>query len=93
MKDRILKRFNDELAALERELKFELPKEIREAFPEARSDAQACLQFVRSTAGVTSAVVGMREPEHVEDDLALALVPPADPSIPVELFRRFAARS
>lgn len=31
MKDRILKRFNDELAALERELKFELPKEIQRA--------------------------------------------------------------
>ena len=31
MKDRILKRFNDEIAALERELKFELPKEIKRA--------------------------------------------------------------
>jgi transcription elongation factor GreA len=31
MKDRILKRFNEELAALERELKFELPKEIKRA--------------------------------------------------------------
>jgi transcription elongation factor GreA len=31
MKDRILKRFTDELSALERELKFELPKEIKRA--------------------------------------------------------------
>ena len=31
MKERILKRFNDELAALERELRFELPKEIKRA--------------------------------------------------------------
>ena len=31
MKDRILKRFYDEIAALERELKFELPKEIQRA--------------------------------------------------------------
>src|SRR3954467_14797629 len=31
MKDRILKRFNDELSALERELKVELPKEIQRA--------------------------------------------------------------
>ena len=31
MKDRILKRFSDEIAALERELKFELPKEIKRA--------------------------------------------------------------
>ncbi len=31
MKDRILKRFNEEIAALERELKFELPQEIKRA--------------------------------------------------------------
>jgi transcription elongation factor GreA len=31
VKDRILKRFQDELAALERELHFELPKEIKRA--------------------------------------------------------------
>ena len=31
MKDRIMKRFNDELALLERELKVELPKEIQRA--------------------------------------------------------------
>jgi len=31
MKERILKRFNDEIAALERELRFELPKEIQRA--------------------------------------------------------------
>ena len=31
MKDRVLKRFHDELAALERELKFELPQEIKRA--------------------------------------------------------------
>src|ERR687888_2636499 len=31
VKDRILKRFNDEIAALERELKVDLPKEIQRA--------------------------------------------------------------
>jgi transcription elongation factor GreA len=31
MKERVLKRFNDEIAALERELKVELPKEIQRA--------------------------------------------------------------
>jgi transcription elongation factor GreA len=31
MKDRILKRFNDEIAALERELKIDLPQEIKRA--------------------------------------------------------------
>ena len=31
MKDRVLKRFQEEIATLERELKFELPKEIKRA--------------------------------------------------------------
>jgi transcription elongation factor GreA len=31
MKERILKRFSDEIAALDRELKFDLPKEIKRA--------------------------------------------------------------
>jgi transcription elongation factor GreA len=31
MKERILKKFNDEIAQLERELKFDLPKEIKRA--------------------------------------------------------------
>lgn len=66
-----------------------VPKEIREAFPGTSGDAQAALQFVRSTSGITSAVVGMREPDHVDDNLALAAVPPADPGVPADLFRRF----
>ena len=68
-----------------------LPKEIREAFPETTGDAQTCLQFVRSTRGVTSTVVGMRDPDHVEDNLALARVPPACQDLAAELFERFAS--
>jgi aryl-alcohol dehydrogenase-like predicted oxidoreductase len=56
-----------------------LPDFVRESFPEARSDAQRCLQFARSTPGVTAALVGMREPGHVEENLGLARVPPAPP--------------
>jgi aryl-alcohol dehydrogenase-like predicted oxidoreductase len=68
-----------------------LPGEIRGAFAEARSDAQACLQFVRSTPGITSAVVGMREPEHVEQNLALLRQAPASRERIAELFARFAS--
>ena len=67
-----------------------VPKEIREAFPGVQSDAQACLQFVRSTGGITTAVVGMRDPSHIADNLALTAIPPADPAVPADLFRRFA---
>jgi aryl-alcohol dehydrogenase-like predicted oxidoreductase len=47
-------------------------------FPEADTDAQRAIQFARSTPGVTSALVGMRHPDHVTENLALARTPPAD---------------
>ena len=63
-----------------------VPDFVRKAFPEAPSEATAALQFVRSTPGVTSAVVGMREQAHVLDNLRLAKRPRADPSLPASLF-------
>jgi aryl-alcohol dehydrogenase-like predicted oxidoreductase len=63
-----------------------VPDFVRDAFPEAPSQATAALQFVRSTANVTSAVVGMREAAHVEDNLRLARIPRARPEIPTRLF-------
>jgi len=63
-----------------------VPDFVRRAFPEAPSQATAALQFVRSTAGVTSAVVGMRETTHVEENLQLAKIPRAHPEIPARLF-------
>ena len=56
-----------------------IPPFVARAMPEARSDAQRCLQLARSTANVTTAVVGMREPDHVDENLALARVPPRRP--------------
>jgi len=66
----------------------QLPDFVREAFPEARSDAQCCLQFARSSAGITAAVVGMRDPEHLNDNLALLRSPPAAASVPASLFAK-----
>ena len=63
-----------------------VPDFVAAAMPEARSDAQRCLQFARSTANVTAAIVGMREPDHIDENLALSEVPPADPSVPASLF-------
>jgi aryl-alcohol dehydrogenase-like predicted oxidoreductase len=39
-----------------------------------RTDAQRALHFVRSTPGVTTALVGMSNPTHVEENLELVLV-------------------
>ncbi|NDJ78181.1 MAG: aldo/keto reductase [Chloroflexi bacterium] len=55
-------------------------------FPEAETDAQRALQFARSSPGVTSTLVGMRQLTHVDENLALAQVPPSDPDLIRSLF-------
>jgi aryl-alcohol dehydrogenase-like predicted oxidoreductase len=65
-----------------------LPAFVREALPGLRSDAQRCLQFARSTPGVTAAVVGMRQPEHVDENLELPRHEPVAPDAIRSLFRR-----
>lgn len=54
-----------------------LPSHLREAFgPSLQTDAHRSLQFVRSTPGLTTALVGMKRQEHVEENMALAKQPP-----------------
>ena len=54
-----------------------LPDEIRTPLGPLASDAQTAIQFVRSTPGITTALVGMSRLEHVEENLALVQVEPA----------------
>ncbi|UCE86961.1 MAG: aldo/keto reductase [Deltaproteobacteria bacterium] len=56
-----------------------VPEAVRDAFPNLTTDAQRCLQFARSTPGITSAVVGMRDERHVRENLELLRTPPAAP--------------
>src|SRR5258706_14386236 len=42
------------------------------------TDAQRAIQFVRSSPGVTTALVGMKDVDHVRENLALADVSPVD---------------
>jgi aryl-alcohol dehydrogenase-like predicted oxidoreductase len=63
-----------------------IPAFVRDAFPEAPSDATTAIQFVRSTANVTTAVVGMRDAAHVEDNMQLRAIPRARPELPARLF-------
>jgi aryl-alcohol dehydrogenase-like predicted oxidoreductase len=53
-----------------------LPGEIARHFSGLDTDAQRALQFVRSTPGITAALVGMSHREHVEENLATARVAP-----------------
>jgi aryl-alcohol dehydrogenase-like predicted oxidoreductase len=57
-----------------------LPDEIRSRLPGAETDAQRAIQFVRSTPGIAVALVGMSKLQHVQENLALATVPPLDPA-------------
>ena len=54
-----------------------LPPVVGEVFEELETDAQRSLQFVRSTPGVTSALVGMKQISHVEENLKVAKISPA----------------
>lgn len=58
-----------------------LPEAIREPLGSLATDAQTGIQFVRSAPGITTALVGMSQREHVEENLQLAgiaLVQPDD---------------
>ncbi|MGH9679569.1 MAG: aldo/keto reductase [Candidatus Acidiferrales bacterium] len=52
------------------------------------TDAERALQFVRSTPGITTALVGMSRREHVAANLALAGVEPASQDQFTRLFER-----
>ena len=56
-----------------------LPETIREPLGSLATDAQTAIQFVRSTPGITTALVGMSSREHVEENLQLVRVEPLHP--------------
>ena len=55
-----------------------LPEAIRDPLGSLATDAQTGIQLVRSAPGVTTALVGMSSVAHVEENLQLAQVPPAE---------------
>jgi aryl-alcohol dehydrogenase-like predicted oxidoreductase len=64
-------------SVLQGQLTRNLPDLIRETFQGLETDGQRALQFVRSTPGVTTALVGMKQAEHVEENLKTARIAPA----------------
>lgn len=54
-----------------------LPPFVGEGLKGLSTDAQRAIQFVRSTPGVCTALVGMSQRSHVEENLAAASVSPA----------------
>jgi aryl-alcohol dehydrogenase-like predicted oxidoreductase len=64
-----------------------LPTEVREPLGALATDAQTAIQFVRSTPGITTALVGMSRVAHVEENLQLARIAPAPPEDYQRLFK------
>jgi len=61
---------------LQQQLTRNLPVETQAWFPGLANDAQRAIQFVRSTPGITCALVGMSHPQHVIENLLTAQTPP-----------------
>ena len=74
-------------AMLQGQLSRNLPPFVANALG-MKSDAERALQFVRSTPGITTALVGMSRAEHVRANLALVGVPPASQEQFSRLFQR-----
>ena len=55
-----------------------LPPVMTEYLPGFTTDAQRALQFVRSTPGIGTALVGMKSPAHVDENTAIGAVSPMD---------------
>jgi aryl-alcohol dehydrogenase-like predicted oxidoreductase len=64
-------------SVLQGQLTRNLPSIIGDTFQSLETDGQRALQFVRSTPGVTTALVGMKQRPHVEENLKVAQFPPA----------------
>ncbi|HLL72608.1 MAG TPA: aldo/keto reductase [Pyrinomonadaceae bacterium] len=64
----------------------DLAPEVREPLGSLASDALTAIQFVRSTPGITTALVGMSRLAHVEENLKLARIEPARPDQYQQLF-------
>jgi predicted aldo/keto reductase-like oxidoreductase len=62
---------------LQAKLAQNLPPFVRKALKGLSTDAQRAIQFVRSTPGVTTALVGMSKRTHVDENMAVASVSPA----------------
>ena len=63
-----------------------LPETIREPLGSLATDALTAIQFVRSTPGIATALVGMSHREHVEENLQLARIEPVHPEDFIKLF-------
>jgi aryl-alcohol dehydrogenase-like predicted oxidoreductase len=58
-------------ALLQSQLSHDLPPDVASLFPGCVTDAQRALAFARTVPGLTTALVGMRQEAHVDENLAV----------------------
>ncbi|MGI9056567.1 MAG: aldo/keto reductase [Pyrinomonadaceae bacterium] len=73
---------------LQGKLTHSVPLYIRETLGSPTTDAMTSIQFVRSTPGVTTALVGMSNAPHVVENMNLAHTEPVSEEIFVKLFQK-----
>ena len=66
----------------------EMPASIAGQMPGLTTNAQRAIQFTRSTPGISVALVGMGQREHVVENIGVAGVPPLDRETYERLYRR-----
>lgn len=71
---------------LQAKLTQNLPSFVRTGLKRLSTDGQRAIQFVRSTPGVTTALVGMSQRSHVEENMMVARISPAPIEEFLELF-------
>jgi aryl-alcohol dehydrogenase-like predicted oxidoreductase len=72
---------------LQGQLAGNLPDIVARVFTGLSTDAQRAIQFVRSTPGIATALIGMKQVRHVEENLKVAEFPPVTQEQYAELFR------
>jgi aryl-alcohol dehydrogenase-like predicted oxidoreductase len=72
---------------LQAKLTHSVPFHIREVLRNPLTDALAAIEFVRSTPGVTTALVGMSSAAHVDENMKLAETEPVREDRFAELFK------
>ncbi|PYT06479.1 MAG: aldo/keto reductase [Acidobacteria bacterium] len=65
-----------------------LPPEISQRLDGLSTDAQRAIQFVRSSPGLGTALVGMKSRDHVRENMAVAAAPPVPGAEIRSLFRK-----
>jgi aryl-alcohol dehydrogenase-like predicted oxidoreductase len=62
----------------------QLPVELRESMENLETDPQRAIQFARSAPGVTTALIGMKTREHIDENLGVG----AQPRIPTDRYMK-----